>query len=141
MRRICEKTSQCLKVGVSSVQYRDAFWPPMMPSNIYNPSSGIQFAWCRQRNHDRTARSLALSCVLYLISFGFISSRGITRCAPIEAMSSMALPAMFLIDIDEKEAAIVHVALDLFPKVVLALRISPVFALSFPLSTKTRGEG
>ena len=56
-------------------------------------------------------------------------------------MSSMALPAMFLIDIDEKEAAIVHVALDLFPKVVLALRISPVFALSFPLSTKTRGEG
>ena len=27
----------------------------------------------------------------------------------------MALPAMFLIDIDEKEAAIVHVALDLFP--------------------------
>ena len=90
----------------------------MMPSNIYNPSSGIQFAWCRQRNHDRTARSLALSCVLYLISFGFISSRGITRCAPIEAMSSMALPAMFFIDTGEKEAAIVHVALDLFPAFV-----------------------
>ena len=96
MRRICEKTSQRFKVGVSSVQYRDAFWPPMMPINIYNPSSGIQFAWCRQRNHNRTARSLAVSYVLYLISFGFISSRGsLVPAGPIETMSSMALPAMF----------------------------------------------